>query len=546
MFLKQNKFFIFLFIILAIIPILSLFHAGFPITHDGQDHVARIANFYQNLVEGVLIPRWAANLNWGYGHPILEFLYPLPSYIASIFHFVGFSFVDSTKLVFITGEILSLLFMYLFLSKFLDKYSSLFGAMLYSFAPYRMIDLYVRGDIGEHLAFAFIPLSLYFIYKVSTEKDYRNVIFGGVSIAFLILAHNAISLMAMPFVLFYSAFLIYLNKDKKALVIKFFLLILLGFSLSTFFWIPALMEGKYTLRNLLTTGFGNNFTNLAALFYGPWNYGISGQFTVQLGVLQWIVFFLSFPMAFLLFKKKKKEYIFISGLIIYTLTAIFLMLPVSSFVWSKIMLLQNFQFPWRFLAITVFSTAVLGGFLFSYIPKRYQVIAFVLCAVLILFVEKDYFKPKAYQYKPETFYSGIYNSTTDTGESSPVWSVRFMEKRPAAHMLVIDGSAKIKESKRTSVMHEYSISVYKKTLFQENTLYFPGWEITANGLPLSIQFQNKDYRGTMLFSLDKGNYFVEAAYQETKLRFLSDLISFVSMVCIVFLAGFKLVKAKAS
>ena len=537
MFLKQNKFFIFLFIILAIIPILSLFHAGFPITHDGQDHVARIANFYQNLAQGVLIPRWAANLNWGYGHPILEFLYPLPSYIASVFHFVGFSFVDSTKLVFITGEVLSLLFMYLFLSKFLDKYSSLFGAMLYSLAPYRMIDLYVRGDIGEHLAFAFIPLSLYFIYKVSVEKDYRNVIFGGVSIAFLILAHNAISLMAMPFVLFYSVFLTYINKDKKALIVKFFFLILLGFSLSTFFWVPALVEGKYTLRNLLTTGFGTNFTNLGALFYGPWNYGISGQFTVQLGVLQWIVFFLSFPMVFLLFKKKKKEYILISGLIIYTLTAIFLMLPVSSFVWSKIMLLQNFQFPWRFLAITVFSTAVLGSYLFSYIPKKYKIAVFVVCIFLVLIMQKDYFKPKAYQYKPESFYAGIYRSTTDTGESSPVWSVRFMEHTFVSPAQIVEGEGNIKEIAHKTVYRKYELNSSSGVRVLLNILYFPNWTIYVDGSKVPIQFQDPRYRGLMTFMTTGGKHVVEARFKETNLRNFADGVSLLS---IVFVAGFGL------
>src|SRR5579885_1499639 len=93
-----KKCFPFLFLcIILLIPLADLFHPGLPLTHDGQDHVARIANFYQNLSEGNIVPRWAANLNWGYGHPILEFLYPLPSYIASFFHFAGMSFVNSVK-----------------------------------------------------------------------------------------------------------------------------------------------------------------------------------------------------------------------------------------------------------------------------------------------------------------------------------------------------------------------------------------------------------------------------------------------------------------
>src|SRR3989339_786043 len=86
---------------ISLLPLIGLVPNSLPITHDGADHVARIANFFQGLSEGVIIPRWASNLNWGYGHPILMFLYPLSSYIGSFFHTLGFSFVSSVNLVFV-------------------------------------------------------------------------------------------------------------------------------------------------------------------------------------------------------------------------------------------------------------------------------------------------------------------------------------------------------------------------------------------------------------------------------------------------------------
>lgn len=530
-------------IVLSLLPILSLFHSGFPVTHDGQDHVARIANFYQNLTEGNLIPRWAANLNWGYGHPILEFLYPLPSYVASFFHFVGFSLVDSTKIVFGLGMVLPLIFMYLWLSQFNSKYASFFGAVLYTYAPYRFIDLYVRGDIGENLAFAFIPLTLFFAYKSYKKSSSTSVLLGGVSLALLILSHNAISLMAVPFILFYSGLLIYLSKNRKSLIINHLSLIAIGFLLSAFFWVPALLEGKYTLRNLLTAGtYINRFVNFKELIYGPWNYGQSGQFTVQLGLFQWISLMAS-PFAIFFLKKDKHKYFLGLGLFIFSMLSIFLMLSVSNFVWSKILLLQNFQFPWRFLALTVFTTSVLGALLLDSLSKKINLKFVTIVSILIIvLVSSFYTKPKAYQYKPESFYSGVYSSTTDTGESSPVWSVRFMEHFPKSHLQVVDGAATINELSRTSTEHSYSISVSKKTLFEENTLYFPGWEILANGKDVRVQFQNKDYQGVMLFFLDKGNYTVDAKYSETKLRAISDAISVVVLFNILGFVGFRFVK----
>src|SRR3990167_2808756 len=126
-------------VIVSIISLLPLLHPGLPVTHDGQDHVARIANFYQNLTEGNMIPRWAGNLNWGYGHPILEFLYPVPSYIASLFHFLGFSLVDSVKIVFGAAFVLSGLTMYLWIKNFLGSEAGFTAGILYMFAPYRFV-----------------------------------------------------------------------------------------------------------------------------------------------------------------------------------------------------------------------------------------------------------------------------------------------------------------------------------------------------------------------------------------------------------------------
>lgn len=530
---------------LSILPILSLFNSGFPVTHDGQDHVARIANFYQNLVEGNLIPRWAGNLNWGYGHPILEFLYPFPSYIASFFHLIGFSLIDSTKIVLGLGMILSLVFMYMWLSQFSSKYAALLGAVLYTYAPYRFVDLYVRGDIGENLAFAFVPLSLFFIYKTYKKITSSSIILGGVSVALLILSHNAISLMFTPILVVYGTILIFESKQRKFLAGSLFLLILLGFLLSAFFWIPALLEGKYTLRNILTANVHiNRFVSLDSLAYGSWNYGQTGQFTVQFGPFGWIALVLS-PLIVYFSKKDKYKYFLGFSLIVFSLTSIFLMLPISNFIWEKIMLLQNFQFPWRFLAIIVFTSSVLGALFINLLSKKVNIkLVTAISILIIILISSFYAKPKGYQHKPESFYKGIYESTTDTGESAPIWSVRFMEKKPKAHMEVIDGDASIKELGRTSTKHTYSIIVNKKTLLSENTLYFPGWNVFANGRRINTQFQNKDYMGVMLFFLDKGEYKVIVEYGDTKLRAFSNAISIVVLFNILGFIGFRLVKNK--
>ncbi len=509
-------------IIAAIFPILSLLHPGMPVLHDGQDHVARIANFYAVLKEGILVPRWAPNLNWGYGHPILMFLYPLPEYIASLFHFVGFSLIDSTKLVFGVSFIASTATMFLWMNAAFGVRAGTIGALLYGFAPYRFVDLHVRGALGEHVAFIFPPLILYFLRK-------RRYPSAALAFAALILSHNAIALMFVPIIGLYGLYLfIFEEKKKLSFIIHYLLFVILGLGLSAFFWAPAILEGKFTLRDIVTAGEAlKRFVPPAWFLYSPWNYGGTDTLSKSLGVAQWI----GVTIAGIWFFRTKvnKQKALIAGLFVILLTSFFIQTSYSLPIWQSSKLLQNFQFPWRFLSVSVFVSAVLGGIAFARSKKLF----IILYSLVIILVTIPMWYPKGYQVQDDSFYSGIYPGTTDTGESSPVWSVRFMEHTPANHLDVADGQVTIKEGRRTSTAHEYTISVGKPSLLVENTLYFPGWMIYVNGLQAGIEWQNPTYRGLMTFRVTPGdNQSVRVVLEDTKVRKTANILSIASLAAL--------------
>lgn len=524
----------FLFAVISLIPLKDLFHPGLPITHDGQDHVARIANFYLNLQEGNFIPRWAPNLNWGYGHPILMFLYPLPSYFASFFHFFGFSFVDSVKLVFGVSYILSGITMYLWLREAIDEYSGVVGGLLYLFAPYRFVDLYVRGAIGEHVAFIFPPLLFYFLLRISKKQTVSNVIGGGVTFACLILAHNAISLMFVPLIMLYIAYLLPATSRWIRTLFYYCSVILLGFALSAFFWIPAFLEGKYTLRDIVTTkDYATRFVPWQEFFYKPWSYGISGNLSVEVGIVQWVIVFVGILSIFIYYKKNISHWKMQAGLVFLFFIVLFLMTSYALPIWSQVSLLQKFQFPWRFLSVIVFITAALGGYVMGLVPNKRKIVTLCIVTIALLFFNKEYWHAKAYLQKPESYFRGIYNSTTDTGESAPIWSVRFMEKRPAAHTEVIDGKATVRVISRSATSRSYQITAQEKARIRENTLYFPGWVVYVDNKPVEIQFQDANSRGLMTYSVEPGKHTVDIRFGETRLRNVANSISIASLLCIL-------------
>jgi uncharacterized membrane protein len=527
-------------IIVLLLPLVSLFSQGMPFVHDGQDHVARIANFYQSLSEGNIIPRWAANLNWGYGHPILMFLYPFPSYMASLFHFLGYSFVDSTKLVFGISFVLSGLSMYLWLSSAWNKRVGFIGALLYVFAPYRFVDLYVRGALGEHVAFIFPPLVLYFLYKLATSD--KHIRFGSLlslSFAGLILAHNAIALMFVPIIALYGLYLLFFETKKRILFIIYSTLFIgLGFGGAAFFWVPAYFEGKYTLRDIVATNeVTTTLVPLIKFFYSPWDYGGSQTLSKSLGYLQWIGVLASIIAVWKI--KVPKYRVFNLGILVILCISIFIMTKPSAPIWLTIRTLQKFQFAWRFLSVSVFAIAVAGAvaidsILFGVlkIKSTLRIIFVVAFCILLTMSTVTMWYPKGYQIKSNDFYAGVYPGTTDTGESTPIWTVRFMEHTAKASMEVISGNSSIAILKRTTTDHEYTITSTSPSRILENTLYFPGWKVYVDGVATDVQFQDPYFRGLMTFHVAEGNHRVKVVFEDTKLRAVANIISFISF-CII-------------
>ena len=120
-------------------------------------------------------------------------------------------FVDATKLVFAVAYIASMVTMFVWAEAQWGRIAGLTAAIVYGFAPYRFVDLYVRGAIGEHTAFVFLPIILWGLLKLARCRNRRWGMVVAASIAGLLLSHNAMSLMFLPVVFLYGAYLNFLR-----------------------------------------------------------------------------------------------------------------------------------------------------------------------------------------------------------------------------------------------------------------------------------------------------------------------------------------------
>ncbi len=423
-------------IVMSFWAIKPLLMPGFFPVHD-DTQVARVFEMTKSLRLGMFPVRWVLDLGYGLGYPIFNFYAPLAYYVGSIFSLIGFDTLVSTKIMMALGIILAGVFMYFFSKEFFGKAGGITSALFYVYAPYHALDIYVRGDVAEFWAYAFVPLVFYGLWKAYKEERWVFLGLGSLGYAGIILSHNLTAMMVSPFLILFSFALIISSYRKKRMKAISYLIgtIVFGVLISAFYWLPALYEMKYTNVSSVIGGIGANYVCINQLWSSPWGYGGSipgcvDGLSFMAGKLHILVSIFSFIWVIILLTVRKKVDISRSVLVIFSffgfIFSLFLTLEASGFIWNNIPLMQFFQFPWRFLLTASFFSSVLAGsfiWLIKYLPVKRFFPHFVLeLSVLLifalLFLNVKFFTPQKFLAVNSNYYTNEYNLKWTTSKIS--------------------------------------------------------------------------------------------------------------------------------
>ncbi len=475
-------------LILSIPSIIALCKTGFFTTDDGNWMIIRFSAFFEALRNGQFPVRFLPRLNNGFGYPVANFLYPLFMYIGTPIHVLGFSFVNSIKIIFAISLLSSAIFSFLWLRKKFDNLSSLIGSLIYLYFPYHLWDVYKRGSIGEVLALSIVPFILWQIER-------KSLFFISIGIALLILSHNTLALLFLPIILIYY----YLSKKD---IKKILFTLIFGLGMSCFFWLPALYERKFVVFDkVLVSNYSNYFLNFNDL-------NLIG-----------LVFLIPFILTFFIFKKiNDKNYwlFFIASLI-----CLFLMFPMSNFIWP---LFSNLiQFPFRLISILILATSFFVALQLNLLKGKNKVILIIIYLILLIFSAKDFAYPKEFTNYPDTFYSTNQDTTTVRNEYMPKWvkSIPFSNSSQKAE--VLEGKGEILNLISNGNTISFNIEAKEKTLVSINTIYYPGWVVKIDNKESLINYDNE--KGLIQFNVEKGRHSVVVLFKETTIRLFSDIIS---------------------
>src|SRR5579883_3340056 len=184
---KIRNYFPILFVILISLgAIFPLFHSGFFPMHD-DTQVARVYEMAKSLRDGMFPVRWVQDLGYGYGYPIFNFYAPLAYYVGGMIALFADALFAAKVMIFF-GVVLSGITMYLLGKALWGQWGGIFSAILYVYAPYHAVDLYVRGDIAELWAYVFFPLALLGIWFLYKNILVKGIIVGSLGFAGVILS----------------------------------------------------------------------------------------------------------------------------------------------------------------------------------------------------------------------------------------------------------------------------------------------------------------------------------------------------------------------
>lgn len=534
---KYDWLVVLLITLISLFALKDLFKPGFYTSHDGIHQIVRLYYFDQAVRDGQIPPRWAGGLENGFGYPLFIFSYHMPWIIAEPFHILGFSVVDSIKITFILGFVLSGITMYFFQKELFGRLAGATGAVIYLFTPYRFSNIFVRAAIGDATAFIFPPLLFLSVYKLraAPKGRWKWIVLGALSLSGLLLSHAMVFLFFFLCYFFYILFSLLTVKKKITFIISSASLTVLGFGLSAYYFIPSLMElymTKFT-ATMKPVFVGLTFLNIKELIYSPWGFGLmhsaAGGMSFQVGITQWFIFLISIVtvVAALFTGKFRNKYEHISETVFFIsifILSLILTLPVSLVFWKILSMVVTIDYPWRILAVTVFAVSVLAGNLIRTVRFPYLV---AICLVLLSFYANrnhiHFNKPLDWTMQ---FYLQLERSTNTYDEYLPnwVWPNYIQKPKPKVEFSGSGSQLSIRENK--SNLLRFNLNTLTSGSVILNTIYYPGWHVYVNGKDIGVS-ANKI--GLMEFSLKPGKYDVSARFSETPLRKLSDIVSLISI-----------------
>lgn len=545
---KEFPFWIFWVVLISLFSFLPLLIGGYFSMHDDLQ-VSRLYEMSLCFKDGQFPCRWVPDMGFGYGYPLFNYYPPLPFYIGQIFLFLGFSFINTAKILFILAFVFSGIFGFLLGRELWGKYGGYVVSAFYIFAPYHALDAYVRGALNEFWALVLFPAIFWAVLKLIKTGEKKFVLMLSLFVGFLLMSHNAMAFFFAPAIACWSLFLVWFFKKDCKVLSKVLIGGFWGLGLASFFTLPALLEKGLVHIETMLMGYFNylaHFATLKQLFfsrfwgYGPSWWGPEDMMAFSIGQAHWIILLVSLVIFGILWKKKREEnFKLLLFLTVFFLGYAYLAHSRSTFFWKIFPPLEFVQFPWRFVGISVFFASIASGSLIFLAKTESKKL--ILAAILILLVAGmniSFFHPERIIKisDSEKIFSekGWHKLQTDAiFDYLPIDATLPPAEKAPEEPVIVSGEAKVRNFKKGSDWLSFAVDVEsEKALVKAPIYYYPNLKLLVDKKLYDFNYDNE--LALPVFELEKGSHSINLKIENTFIRKVSNLISFFSWLAIVF------------
>ncbi|MGI6379953.1 MAG: 6-pyruvoyl-tetrahydropterin synthase-related protein [Anaerolineae bacterium] len=540
---------------------------GMVLTRAGGDSpflLIRVQQLAANLRSGVLLARWMPQGAYGLGYPFYDFYGSLPYYVAALLHWVGCDLVLSIQATQALGFLLASLGAYaLARSLSASPLAAAAVAAAYTFAPYHLANVYVRGDaLSEFTAMALYPLVLTSIQALSRRQSPGRVMALGVSFAALILTHNVSALLFAPLAVAWllAAILAAPSESRRSLLTAGVAGLALGLLLSAWFWAPALREQVLVQLQDQTTGYlhyaGHLLRDGLVQTSMAHAYSLTAQtHPFRMGAVQAGLGLAALAAFVVRTIRQRRVSPLLALCALAALAYTLMMLPLSAPAWEHLPLIAMAQFPWRMLSIQALLVALLAVELLPGSQTASSWIAAALVIGLVAYggmgaLSVDRVAISSADTTPERFmlYEGFSGNigTTIRHEYLPRWmvprpysSAAQLNEATKPTPLALEGEL-VNANPVTVGPHRqvWSVEVASRALLAFHTTYYPGWEAQVDGVPQGVE--PLEGLGLVGLRVEAGQHQVEMTFHRTPVRRYSLAASLGALVIATGLAALSL------
>jgi len=500
-------------LLLGVIATRGLFSTRILAGHDALIYITRLVEFDANVRHGILLPRWAPHLGAGHGEPVWVFVPPLMQALSEIVHLLGAHFILAENIALLLLFFFAGAIMHILGGRIGGEAGAIAAAASFFFAPYVLVDLYVRHAAAEFAALCFLPL-------IALGFHRSSVAMLATGIAAVGFAHNAVLLIAWPICLAVALAIVVRDRERGASAL---IGVTAGLAISAWSWLPALVERQDARLDLLRKGyfvFSNHFATLAQIVYSPWGFGYSqpgphDPLSFTIGALLIVVAIIGVNAA----RRVQEAWIFAA----VSLIGIFMSIAASAFLWRAFPLLQHLAFPWRFLILPSVAIPPLAAFA----ARRFRIVtAAIVMAHVVMYA--PHARPRAYlnvterDYAPERIATmGILDTSLD--EYRPRWVKDFVPFSPSAFDPPLPG----RMIEYTPIHRRFEIMTGIPRVVRLAIFYFPGWGVEIDGH--AVPARPSPRTGLIEFVLPAGRHEVDARFSPTPARAASAIVSLIGI-----------------